>query len=87
MSSIAGRVVRFIRCHTQPQIGNKPRNAILMKDIGAEGFVNEEATAVVIKHLGREHVVPFTNIEAFELEPEPEVIQLKRGPKPKIEPA
>lgn len=60
-----------------------------MKDIGATAEVSDCGNAVIITMAdGRDHVVWHSNIEAAELEKEPEVLSLpKRIGRPPNQPA
>ena len=68
---LAGRKVRMFRCERPPLIGGKTLQAHMVKDLGWEAVVNEEATGLFITtQYGAEHFVAFTNIQNTELFPE-----------------
>jgi len=74
----AGRQVRMFRCHIDPMIGPKSRNAFVPKDMGAEAYINDEATGVIIRLAnGREHFVFSANVQSIELESDNDVVTLK----------
>lgn len=79
---IAGKEVRLFRCHIDPVIGPKPRNAFLMSDLMAKAYINETETAIVVNfENGSIKCVPFTNIQMFELEPEKTPMKTKKTPE------
>lgn len=85
--AIAGREVEMFRCHIDPMIGPKPRNAFMPKDINARAFVISEPDGIyIILHNGVEHIVFGSNVQSLRLAPQPEVVaedataDLKRKP-------
>ncbi len=64
---LSGRKIKFFRCHIDPSIGPKPRNAfdpkqMLMKvcEITPIGVYCQTVD-------GKEHIVPYPNIQKIEL--------------------
>lgn len=68
---IAGRKVRMFRCERPPLIGGKTLQAHMVKDLGWDAEVNEEATGLIITTgYGSQHFVAFTNIQNTEFFPD-----------------
>lgn len=69
--NIAGRKVRLFRCQIPPLITSKILNAHIPKDHGWEAEVDSTSTGIWVKtQEGKEHFVPFTNIQHAEFYPE-----------------
>lgn len=67
---VAGRGIQMFRCHLDPMIGPKPRNAFVPSDMGAEAWINDEASGVLIKLKdGAEHFVFAANVQSIKLKP------------------
>jgi hypothetical protein len=63
---IAGRRVEMFRCHIDPQIPPKPRNAFMPNDYGWEAYITEQETGVYVKtDKGIEHYIGMTNIQSI----------------------
>lgn len=71
---ITGRRIEVFRCYRDPLIGPKPRLAYVPKDMRAEAEIATDSRGpmgIYVKLVdGKEHVVPFANIESFKLEAE-----------------
>lgn len=78
-NKLAGRSVKMFRCHIDPAIPPKPRNAFVPSDMEATCVINDEATGIIFRSKnGREHVVFSPNIQAIELNLEPEIVPKKK---------
>lgn len=65
-----GRRVRMFRCHIDPMVGKKPANAFVPKDLDMEAFITDMGVNVKVNYSGREHLIPWSNIQSTELEPD-----------------
>lgn len=84
---IRGRSVEMFRCHIDPMIGPKPRNAFVPSDLNMKAEVAEDADAIIVTLAnGQTNVVWGTNVQSFRLSPVAEVTEIKRAPgRPKSE--
>lgn len=81
---LAGRKIKFFRCHIDPSIGPKPKNAFDPKEMLMKAC---EITPIGIYCQtvdGREHIVPWPNIQKIELIQEEVAAQTSVLPKEKI---
>lgn len=82
MADLKNRKVLMFRCHLDPMVGAKSKNAFHRKDVGPDWIMELSPAGVyvrsVVKIPGsrlpvvREHLVPFSNIQSIEFEPLPE---------------
>ena len=71
-----GRPVKMFRAHYDPMVGPIPRNAFKVGEIGMEAkLAMPVGVWVKVLATGREHIVPFANVQSIELESEPAVIK------------
>lgn len=80
---IGGRQVAMFRCHIDPMIGPKPRNAFVPSDLNMKAFISQNETGVVVQMAdGTEHFIFSANIQSVRLSPDIEPISIndaKRG--------
>lgn len=83
---LSGRKIKFFRCHIDPTIGPKPRNAFDPKQMLMK-VCEITPIGVYCKTVDdKEHIVPWPNIQKVELLEEiveEKVVQLPRGEKQK----
>lgn len=66
--NVSNRKVKMARCIVSPAISPKPQLAHVFSQMKAEAELT--TIGIYVKtYDGREHVIPYTNIEYFELEP------------------
>lgn len=83
--TLTSRVVDMFRCYRPPLIGPKPDLAYVPKDKG----LHAELTTIGIyvrESNGREHIVPYANIESMRLAPFDGVTEIEAvdSEKPKV---
>lgn len=82
--SMAGRRVRLFRCQIPPLIGPKILNAHVPKDMGWEAEIDAHVQGIwLITKDGKEHFVPFDNIQSTELYPEEQQGSVELNPEKK----
>lgn len=83
---MGGREVAMFRCHIDPMIGPKPRNAFTPKDSDMRAWISENETGVFVKmNNGQEHFIFSANIQSVRLMPQAEVTDIKRPGRAKSE--
>lgn len=78
MAKAASQKVKMFRCHLDPMIGPKARNAFVMGTEAGQLPGSAELTAIGVKvdllpvkgaAVGRSYLVPFANVQCVEIEP------------------
>lgn len=71
---LSGRKIKFFRCHIDPSIGPKPKNAFDPVDMRMQ-VCEMTPVGIYTKLLdGSESVVPYPNIQSIRLMPEEAVV-------------
>lgn len=79
--SVSGREVEMFRCHIDPMIGPKPRQAFMPKDINARAYIDDKVTGIIMKlHDGTEHFIFGSNVQSTRLKKLEPVEEIKRRP-------
>lgn len=77
---LSGRKIKFFRCHIDPTIGPKPKNAF---DPVAMNMQAELTPLGIYTKLptGEENLVPYPNIQSIRLMPETDVVNETKSKK------
>lgn len=77
---LSGRKIDFFRCHIDPSIGPKPRNAFKVDEMKMEAEITPIGVYTKLPD-GTESIVPFPNIQSIRLKPLLSVVEETKDKK------